>query len=136
MTRSVLSSLGASALAQVREQLTPKEIAADKPTKYRAQRCEAWGIKFASLRERQRFGELRLLERAGKITDLEAHPRYSLDLNGAHIGFYTGDSRYREIGKGDTIEDVKGGKATHNTASRLRIKVFEAIYRVKVKIIT
>ena len=135
---SLLPRLGAEAQRQIREQLTPKEIAADKPSKYRAKKCESWGIKFDSQRERDHFGELRMLERAGKIAQLEAHPSWSLDLNGVHIGHYSADAAYCEV-RGEClgpqiIVDIKS-KPTMTAASKLRIRLFEAIYQVKVRII-
>jgi hypothetical protein len=134
MTRSIIPALGAAAQKQIREQLTPKEIAADKPNKYRNKKCEAWGIKFDSIRERDRFGELLLLQKAGEISKLEAHPRWPLDVNGAHLGHYTADNTYVPKVGAQIIEDVKS-KPTMTAASMLRIKLFEAIYNCRVIIV-
>lgn len=129
-----VARLGSDAQRQIRAKLSDQIIATGRPAKYRNKRCEAWGIKFASQRERDRYGELLILQRAGKISELEAHPRYSLDVNGVHIGFYTADARYFPRGRGVIIEDVKS-KPTMTTASRLRIRLFEAIYKCRVTLV-
>ena len=105
--------------------------------KYRAQKCELDGYKFDSLAERNRYSELKLLECAGKISQLVIHPKYDLTINGRPIltrsdGYPNGrkctckwDFRYVQEGRGVVIEDKKGVKTE---AYRLRRAVFEAIY--------
>ena len=69
------------------------------------------GHKFPSKAEARRYQELRLLERAGKITGLRLQPRYDLHVNGRKIGSYVGDFEYVERHGGTTVtEDVKGMK--------------------------
>lgn len=46
--------------------------------KYRAKKVKYDGIWFASQKEAHRYRELKLLERAGKITDLELQKPYEL----------------------------------------------------------
>lgn len=106
-----------------------------KPNKYRNQPCTEWNIKFASKRERDRYGELILLERAKAISDLEPHPRYPLMVNKVLVGHYTADAAYRDAQLQLVVEDVKS-LPTMTTSSKLRIKLFEAIYGTKVRIIT
>lgn len=127
-----LPSIRAQIMAKPMRELEPEA----KPSKYKNVRCEADGIKFDSLREREVYFDLKTLQRAGKISGLEVHPRYSLDMNGDHIGFYTADFRFLEPHKGSQIWDVKGGKGTQTTASRLRIRCFQAIYKLRVVIVT
>lgn len=135
---NTLMRLGPAALAQVRQKLAAQApMPNEEPKrKYHNKRVLQDGMWFDSKRECARYEELKLLRRAGEITDLEVHPRYSLDVNGVHIGFYKADFRYRAVGGGgDIIEDVKSS-ATMTTASRLRIKLFCAIYSEKVRIVT
>lgn len=80
------------------------------------QQCPSCGrmdtINFDSMAEAKRFGELRLLEKAGQITELKLQPRYELRANGGRkIGTYVADFRYldTERGGGVVVEDVKGG---------------------------
>lgn len=79
------------------------------------------GIRFASAKEAARYGELKLLERAGEITDLELQPvfRFGTDANPVRIrskGFpngrrasYIADFRYYDRREARVIvEDTKG----------------------------
>jgi Protein of unknown function (DUF1064) len=90
-----------------------------KPAKYRNVRVRIDGITFDSLREAARYGELKLLQGAGLIRDLEVHPIYALqvlELTEATappwviqtVGTYAADFRYHIEGTGEVIiEDVK-----------------------------
>jgi hypothetical protein len=42
-----------------------------KPTKYRAKKQVVDGITFASQAEARRYGELKILQQAGKVSDLQ-----------------------------------------------------------------
>lgn len=74
------------------------------------------GIKFDSLREAERYSQLKLLERAGQITDLELQPRFELipkqrrdDGKPERACEYVADFRYTDVRTGQTvIEDAKG----------------------------
>ncbi len=88
-------------------------------------------VYFHSTGEYQRFLDLRLLEMAGVIQNLERQVRFDLDVNGKHIGRYTADFRYTESGE-DVVEDFKG---FDSDASKLRRKLTEAIHGVEVKIV-
>ena len=84
--------------------------------KYGAVPTEVDGIRFASKAEARRYGELKLLEKAGKISDLELQPRFELSVRRTlcapvKLGHYVADFRYfdREAGQYVT-EDVKGLK--------------------------
>ena len=95
-------------------------------TKYRNKPTVVDGIRFASKKEAGRYGELKLLERIGEITDLELQPRFNFKLpNGALLRAgklgkpraYIADFRYREREKSQgrdvyrvIVEDVKGMK--------------------------
>ncbi len=68
------------------------------------------GHKFPSKAEAKRYQELRLLERAGEITDLRLQPRYDLHVNGRKIGAYVGDFCYLTSHGAEVVEDVKGMK--------------------------
>jgi hypothetical protein len=98
------------------------------------------GIKFRSKAEARRYGELKLLEKAGEIKDLELQPRYPLHVGGfgiyrgTHIGDYLADFRYREGPKGLLrIEDVKGVKTA---LYRWKKKHVEAQYGITVTEVT
>jgi len=109
--------------------------------KYGAKPVTVDGIRFDSTKESRRYGELRLLEKAGLIKNLETQPRFPIDVvelwrPGAkrliNCGFFTADFRYVETAT-DTvvIEDTKSGP-TKTTAYRLRKRLVEAIHGVKI----
>ena len=64
-------------------------------SKFRAVRTTVDGITFASKAEARRYQELRLLEKAGVITELELQPRYQLAVNNMDICEYRADFTYR-----------------------------------------
>jgi Protein of unknown function (DUF1064) len=85
--------------------------------KYHAQPQVVDNIRFASKAEARRYSELKLLERAGEIRELELQPRFPLRagtnlhsrLEDAIVGAYVADFRYRSGPTGIlVIEDVKG----------------------------
>lgn len=88
-------------------------------------------VYFPSTGEYRRWRDLRLLERAGEISDLERQVRFDLDVNGVHIGRYTADFGYTRNGE-RVIEDFKG---MDTDASKLRRKLVYAIHGVEVVIV-
>ena len=90
-------------------------------TKYFAIRTTVDGITFASKREAKRYGDLKGLLAAGKISDLTTQPVIPLEVNGHTIGKYIGDFRYIENGE-VIIEDVKS-KPTMTSIYRLKKKI-------------
>lgn len=82
-----------------------------------------------SMLEARRWEQLLLLHRAGMITDLTWHPRYSLP--GGVI--YEADSAYIENGR-IIVEDVKGFETQ---VWRLKRRMFLAAYpHIELKIVT
>src|SRR5262249_38339565 len=59
-----------------------------KPSKYRNNHKTIYqGIPFDSQKEKNRYQELQLLERAGLIRRIELQPHYDLIVNGHKLGF-------------------------------------------------
>ena len=93
------------------------------------------GIKFDSRLEAERYAQLKILERAGVIRDLELHPEYELiplfRKNGRtwRRAVYKADFRYI-LCEDDRIiiEDVKGSTAMITDVFRLKQKLFEYLY--------
>lgn len=93
--------------------------------KYRNKRTEVDGIKFDSVREANRYGELKLLQLAKKVRDLQMHVRFKLDVRDIEITIYEADFVYIDVRTGKKIvEDVKpqfrterARKAYHATAA-------------------
>jgi len=100
--------------------------------KYNARKITRNGSEIDSKAEGKRYQELKLLERAGEISDLRCHPRFRLidgqDHNGAHYYpcNYTADFQYTENGK-TIVEDVKS-KATQTTAFMIRLKIWLTLH--------
>lgn len=99
-----------------------------KRSKFGAVKTVVDGITFDSKAEAARYGELKLLEKAGHIRGLELQPKFALNVRAMDapvseiIGAYRGDFRYevsytvsREGGPRimnwrTVVEDVKGFK--------------------------
>lgn len=88
-----------------------------RETKYRSRKITVDGITFDSVKEANRYQELRMLERAGEIRDLQRQVPFVViptqrDENGKLIEKevrYVADFTYIEKGKlTRTVEDVKG----------------------------
>lgn len=55
------------------------------------------GIRFDSKREYLRYLDLKLLEKAGEISDLRVHPKYPITIGGIEIRIYS--KRYHKTGR-------------------------------------
>ena len=97
--------------------------------KYRNQRTEVDGIAFASKREAKRYSELKLLERAKVIKDLELQIRFPLKVNSELICTYVADFVYTENGQ-QVVEDSKGHKTREYI---LKKKLMRALYQTEIK---
>lgn len=108
--------------------------------KYKNRKSTADGITFDSKKERDRYIQLKSLERAGEIKNLELQPKFKLIVNGKPLlikseGYpkgrqatYTADFRYIENGI-EVVEDVKS-PATKTYVYKLKKAFVEAIYNV------
>jgi hypothetical protein len=111
-----------------------------RPHKYKAVPTVVDGIRFASKKEARRYAELKMLEKAGEVKELQLQPRFPLFSPGRgtggpyareHICDYVADFRYREGSRGLlVIEDVKGVKTA---VYRLKKKWFEAQYGIEIR---
>ena len=90
--------------------------------------CGEQGLWYlASGAERQRFGELFLMQTLGQITDLKCQHRWGMRINGHDLGAYVADFVYRDQAQGRwVIEDVKP-PGFRTDLSKFKIKVFEAL---------
>lgn len=95
-----------------------------RTNKFGAKKVEIDGIVFDSMAEGDRYGTLKLLERAKQVRGVTVKPEYPLKVNGVLIGYFTPDFGYFEGGR-NYVDDVKGvitGEAS------LRMRVFMACY--------
>ena len=104
-----------------------------RPSKYGAIRTEVDGITFASKKEARRYSELKLLERAGEIYELEWQVVYPLSVNGTRIGKIIPDFRYRR-GDAVVVEDVKSSP-TITTIFRWKRKHLLAEHGVSLEVV-
>jgi hypothetical protein len=98
-------------------------------SKYKAIRTTIDGHTFASKAEANRYQHLKLLEKAGQITNLSLQPRYALDVGGVHICNYIADFRYWDEG-GRVVEDVKG---VRTPVYKLKKKLMLACHGIVIK---
>ena len=117
--------------ALARDWITLAEAKAMGLHKYHAQPVEIDGHKFPSQHEADRYCELKLLLRAGEITNLKMQVRYILEeghrlKNGKRLRKreYVSDFEYDEGGL-HIIEDAKGFK---NRVYTRKIKEFLDLY--------
>lgn len=89
-----------------------------RPSKYRTKPLVVDGERFDSQKEYRRWRELKLLEKAGEITDLQKQVRFEFPLpDGGFVRYvsskrkvtYIADFVYQENGK-RVVEDSKGMK--------------------------
>lgn len=98
--------------------------------KYRNQKTQIDRYVFDSVSEGRRYRELKLLERAGEITDLQLQPKFLLQeafkKNGKNYRKieYIADFMYEEKGK-VIVEDVKGMETKE---FKIKRKLFEYKY--------
>lgn len=119
-------------------------------SKYKAIPTMVDGVKFASKKEAKRYGELKLLLKAGLIRALKLQPAFDLSVvplpliaarspRPVHVGRYLGDFSYDERLENTApaadvwrpvVEDVKGIKTP---IYRLKKRMVEAIYQIQIR---
>ena len=108
-------------------------------SKYGNRKVEINGILFDSLREARRYTELRILERAGHISNLEVHKKYVLiptqrDRAGKLLEqqcSYYADFSYIDNDSGkEVVEDTKG---VRTEAYRIKRKMMLYVHGIIVK---
>ncbi len=120
------------------------------PSKYHARRTTVEGITFHSAKEARRWQELKLLEKAGVVSDIKLQVvfllfafRDSLDLSLTPIGAYVADFSYLERKEAShngtpfggpwysVVEDVKGYDTPLSKWKRKHVK---AQYGIEVRL--
>jgi len=99
--------------------------------KYHAKKCEMDGIKFDSLRERDRYCDLKAAQQANEISNLKVHVPFSIDINGKHVCKYIADFVYSDIcgDRQTVVEDVKG---VRTAVYRLKKKLMLACHGIEI----
>lgn len=104
-----------------------------KPRKYKNTVTHVAGKKFDSKKEAGRYGELRVLEAAGEITDLRTQVRIDCSVNGVTICRYFADFQYRHIKRNVLItEDVKSDATRKLPVYRLKKRLVRACTGIEI----
>ena len=92
--------------------------------KYHAKRVEYDGIKFDSIKEKNRYVELKLMEKANAIQDLKLQQKFVLFPKNDYGNKvqYIADFTYIEDGK-FVVEDVKSAITRKNQVYRLKKRI-------------
>ncbi len=93
--------------------------------KYRNKPTEVDGVTFASKREAKYYTDLKLLERAGEIRQLELQPRFKCVIDGKKICTYVADFAFREKDGRYRVLDVKG---VETPVFKIKRKLVEALF--------
>ena len=115
-----------------------------RPNKFGAVPTTVDAIRFASKKESRRYLDLKLMEKAGLIRDLECQPKFSDPcraadrLGGDHavvpvrVATYIADFSYFNVETHSVVvEDVKS-KATRTALYRLKKKLIEAEHEITI----
>ncbi|MTI10206.1 DUF1064 domain-containing protein [Curvivirga aplysinae] len=103
-----------------------------KPRKYRNEPVIVHGVRYASRKEFRRHGDLKLLERAGQISDLKFQPKFKFELNGIKICEYWADYSYIESGA-NVVEDVKSPSTRKDKVYVLKKKLMKAFFNIDIR---
>ena len=88
--------------------------------------------KFDSKREAREYYNLKLLEKAGAISDIKLQPAFRIIINGVDVGSYYADFSYMEKGELHVI-DVKSPATAKNALYRFKKRCVEAQYGVQIE---
>jgi len=124
-TEADLRNLGV--VTEVSETVAVKAVR----SKYGNQKMTVDGRTFDSTKEARRYIDLRLLEKAGVITNLECQPVIELPVCGVVVARYLPDFSYSCDGV-RIVEDVKS-VATRTPIYRLKVKLVKAVHGIEVR---
>lgn len=116
-----------------REQYLDAVAKPKRKNKFGAKRTTVDGITFDSKREAEVYLDLKLLERAGRISGLERQRKFNLIVNDEIIGSYRADFSFIDHDRDGTfrVVDVKG--VVTRDFRRVQ-KIIKAAYGIEVEI--
>lgn len=100
-------------------------------TKYGNVRTEVDGRWFASKLEADRWRELLLLHRAGRISEPVCQPVFEIAINGTVVCRYIADFEYRDENGNTVIEDCKS-TPTKTPVYRLKKRLMQACHGIEI----
>lgn len=95
--------------------------------KYLNKKTVVGDLTFDSRKEASRWAVLKLLERAGQLTNLQRQVRYPLIINGKRVCSLVADFAYEQDGK-LVVEDTKSEFTRKLPVWRIKSKLFDAIH--------
>lgn len=101
--------------------------------KYRNVKASVDGITFHSKKEANRYVELKLLQKAGEISNLELQKKYPMVVNGVKVCEFWADFAYIDQKGNEVTEDVKSPITRKEPTYRLKNKLFKACYGREIK---
>ncbi len=102
--------------------------------KYGAVKTEVDGFVFDSKAEARRYGELKLLEAAGEIRELQLQVPFHLDVNGVHVCDYVADFVYQTTDDGRrTTRVVEDAKGRRTPVYQLKKKLMRAVHGIEIR---
>ena len=103
------------------------------------------GVCFDSIAEMTRYGELKMMQRAGEIRELKCQTKFDIKVNDFHICYYSADFTYLRNGSNSVVvEDSKGFKKSKKTGKMLprvnrefgiKVKLMQAVFGLTVEIV-
>jgi hypothetical protein len=91
---------------------------------------------FQSTPEVKRYYILRIMARQSMITDLKTQPKFDIAINDIKMTTYKADFSYFDSKGRYIVEDVKPKtKFGITEVCKLKMKLVEAIYRIKITIV-
>ena len=111
-----------------------------KGNKYGAIKVHADGLKFDSKKEHKRYGQLKMLKKAGEITDFVHQVPFIYTYEGKKMFKYISDFVVIHLDGTRTIEDVKAfdkkkGKFLTTPLFNLKKKLIEAQHKIEIKLV-
>lgn len=104
-----------------------------KKSKYGNEKHEVDGIEFDSRKEARRYGDLKMMVKAGEIGLLELQKEYELKVDDQKICKYYADFVYMKMATGEkVVEDVKSEATRLKPSYRLKKKLMKAIYNIEI----
>lgn len=101
-----------------------------KGHKYHAVATVVDGHRFPSKREAARYLELKMMQKAGEIRDLDLQPRYPIVINGVKVCTYIADFRYVDVAKG--LQIVEDSKGVRTEGYRIKRKLVLAVHGIEI----
>ncbi len=100
--------------------------------KYKNVKTFVDGISFDSRKESARYADLKLMQKAGEISDLTLQPKFDIVINGVKVCSYVADFSYVENGV-KIVEDVKSEVTRKLPTYRLKKKLMKAVHSIEVR---